>query len=214
MPSRTSCSSGSGLSPSRSTRLHDHSGRAEAALQGVALVERLLHRVQLPVAGEALDGGDLAAVGLDGEHRARLHALPVEVDGAGAAVAGVAPDDGSGLPEPFPQVVDQEHAGFDLVDVVDAVDGDPDLCHEPFLLGRDRDGAGHRRAAPDFGGSAEAQRQRAAPLWRRPHSIADLRPGQGGALRRRRTTASTLREPRSGTQVTAARGAAAAKQSA
>src|SRR3954447_14370144 len=122
-------------------RLHDHPRRAEAALQGVTLVEGLLDGVQLPVAGEALDGGDLAPVGLDGEHRARLHALPVQVDRAGAAVARVAPDDRSGLPEPLPQVVDEEHAGFYLVDVLHTVDGDPDLCHEPFLLAADRDGA-------------------------------------------------------------------------
>ena len=55
--------------------------------------------------------------------------LPVEVHGAGAAVAGVAADDGAGLSEPFPQVVDEQHAGLDVVGVVHAVDGDPDLCH-------------------------------------------------------------------------------------
>ena len=56
MPSRTSCSSGSGLSPSRSIACMIMPGRAVAALQAVVLVERLLHRVQLAVAGEALDG--------------------------------------------------------------------------------------------------------------------------------------------------------------
>ena len=49
-------------------------GRAVAALEGVVLVERLLHRVQLAVRGQALDRRDLVAVGLHGEHRARLHA--------------------------------------------------------------------------------------------------------------------------------------------
>ena len=50
-------------------------GRAEAALQRVLLVEGPLHRVQRAVrAGQALDRGDLAAVGLDGQHRAALHA--------------------------------------------------------------------------------------------------------------------------------------------
>ena len=35
-----------------------------------------LHRVQLAVRGQTLDGGDLVAVGLDGEHRAGLDARP------------------------------------------------------------------------------------------------------------------------------------------
>ena len=38
------------------------------------LPERLLQRVQLAAVGEALDGRDLGAVGLDGEHQARAHA--------------------------------------------------------------------------------------------------------------------------------------------
>src|SRR5215468_7210432 len=41
-----------------------HPRRAEAALQGVLLVERGLDRVQLRAAREALDGLDLAAVRL------------------------------------------------------------------------------------------------------------------------------------------------------
>src|ERR671936_740406 len=65
---------------------HDHPRRAEAALEGVALPERLLQRMQLAAPREALDRRDLAAVGLDREHGARLHRAPVEVDRAGAAV--------------------------------------------------------------------------------------------------------------------------------
>ena len=80
-------------------RRHDHARRAEAALQAVVLLERLLHRVQLAVGGQALDGGDLGAVGLDGEHRARLHRLAVEQHGARAARRRVAADVGAGEPE-------------------------------------------------------------------------------------------------------------------
>jgi len=105
--------------------LHDHPGRAEPALERVVVVERLLDGVQRPVTGEALDGGHLAAVGLHGEHRARLHALPVEVHRACTAVAGVASHDGAGLAEALPQVVDEQRAGLDIVGVVHAVDGDP-----------------------------------------------------------------------------------------
>ena len=115
MPSRISSSVGFGLSLSRSIALHDHPRRAEAALERVALVEGRLHRVQLAVLGEPLDGGHLVPVGLDREHVAGLHALAVEVDGAGAAVAGVAADHGAGLAELLAQVLDEQHAGFDVV---------------------------------------------------------------------------------------------------
>ena len=65
--------------------------------------------------------------------------LPSSVDGAGAAVAGVAPDDGPGLAEPFAQVVDEEHAWFDVVGVLRAVDGDFDLGHQDTPGGRAAD---------------------------------------------------------------------------
>ena len=55
--------------------------------------ERALQRRQLAVvAGQVLDRAHARAVGLDGEHHAALHGLPVELDRAGAAVAGVAAD--------------------------------------------------------------------------------------------------------------------------
>ena len=41
---------------------HDHAGRAEAALQAVIVLERLLHRMQLAALREAFDGRDLRAV--------------------------------------------------------------------------------------------------------------------------------------------------------
>jgi hypothetical protein len=82
--------------------LHDHAGRAVAALQGVVVAERLLHGVQGAVPGQSLDGEDVGAVGLHGEHRAGLDAVTVQVNGARPAVAGVAADDGADLAEPVP----------------------------------------------------------------------------------------------------------------
>src|SRR4051812_47579413 len=95
----------------------------------MALVEGLLHRIPLAVLGEALDRRDLAAVGLHSEDRAALHGLAVEVDGAGAAVGGVAADRRSGAPEPVTQVVDQEEPRLDVVLVTDAVDRRSDAGH-------------------------------------------------------------------------------------
>src|SRR6478609_2213658 len=58
-------------------RRHHHPRRAEAALQAMALAKRRLHRVQLAVLGQALDGRDLAALHLCREDRARLDRAPV-----------------------------------------------------------------------------------------------------------------------------------------
>ena len=110
-------------------RLHDHAGSAVAALEGVALVEGLLNRVELAILGEPLDRRHLVAVRLDGEDVARLHARAVEVHGAGTAVARVAPDDGSGLAEALAKVLDQKGPGLDLVGVAHPVDGHIDTGH-------------------------------------------------------------------------------------
>ena len=51
---------------------------------------------------------NVAAVGLHGEHGAGLHAVAVQVNGARAAVAGVAADHGADLAEPVTQVVHEQ----------------------------------------------------------------------------------------------------------
>ena len=86
-------------------------GRAVAALQAVVLPEGLLHRVQLVTVGQAFDGGDVGAVGLDGEHGARLDRLAADEDGAGPARRRVAADVGAGEPDHVAQVVDEQGAG-------------------------------------------------------------------------------------------------------
>jgi Rrf2 family protein len=116
---------------------HDHARRAVAALEGVLILERLLHRVEGAVrVAEALDRGDLAAVGLGGEDGARLHRDAVQCHRAGAALGGVTADVGAGEPEAVAQEVDEEGAGGDRDDTRGAVDrqADGDLTH-----------GGHRR---------------------------------------------------------------------
>ena len=93
----------------------------------------------------------LAPVGLDGEHRARLGALAVDVDGARAAVARVAPDVGAGQPERVAEEVDEQEPRLDVGLVRLAVDGDGDVLggHRRLLL-RVREGAlGGRAEGPD-----------------------------------------------------------------
>src|SRR5258708_28165113 len=93
---------------------HDHARRTEAALQTVLLPEALLHGVQLAVPGKALDGGHLAAVGLDREERAGLHRPSVEPYRAGAALAGVAAHVGAGEAQRFAEIKDEQQAGRHL----------------------------------------------------------------------------------------------------
>src|SRR5438552_12852930 len=81
---------------------HDHARRAETALEPVLLPEPLLDRVQLAVLRETLDGQDGRTVGLDREHRARLHRLAAEEDRARAALARVATDVCPGEPDDLP----------------------------------------------------------------------------------------------------------------
>src|SRR5262249_43887979 len=71
---------------------HHHAGRAEPALQPVRLLEGGLNGVQISAFRQPLDGCDLGAVGLDGEHVARFDRVAVEMHDAGAALAGIATD--------------------------------------------------------------------------------------------------------------------------
>ncbi len=73
-------------------RGYDHPRRAVAALQTVMFPESFLHRMQLPIRGQSFDSCDVRAVGLDREHRARLHGLTVKQNGARAADRSLATD--------------------------------------------------------------------------------------------------------------------------
>ena len=109
-------------------RGHQHARRAEAALQGVMLVERLLQRVQLPMRAEALDRLDAAAVGLHREHQAGAHAVAVDQHRAGAAHAVLAADMGAGQPERVAQEIGEQQARLDRASAGGAVHGDCDVA--------------------------------------------------------------------------------------
>src|SRR5438132_1247955 len=88
-------------------RGHDHSGRAEAALQTVMLAKGFLHRVQRRAIGrQPFDGLDLVAVGHDGQRGAGLYRLAVDMDDTGAALRGVATDMGARQPQVFTEKLD------------------------------------------------------------------------------------------------------------
>ena len=65
----------------------DEAGRAEAALHGARLDERLLHGARIVAFREPFDGNDFMPVGLCGEDEARAHERAVEQHRARAALA-------------------------------------------------------------------------------------------------------------------------------
>src|SRR5690348_5076403 len=113
----------------------NHSRRAETALQAVLFPKRFLNRMQratahggmagrccgavrLRASGKAFDGGDVRAVGLDGEHGAGLHSFAVEENGARTADAGFAADMRAGEAQRVAEIMNKEEAGLDGAFVV------------------------------------------------------------------------------------------------
>jgi len=106
---------------------HDHARRTKTALQTMLVPERFLNRMEMAVGGQAFDGGDLAAVGLDGEHGAGFHGLAVERHSARAADGGLAADMRPGVPGYFAQIMNEQHARLDFVGMRLSVDPKCDL---------------------------------------------------------------------------------------
>jgi hypothetical protein len=79
-------------------------------LQRVIVAEGFLHRVQLVSVGDALDRQDVGALALHREDRAGFDGLAVDVDDAGAALAGVAADMRAGEAQLLAQQLDQQGA--------------------------------------------------------------------------------------------------------
>jgi hypothetical protein len=65
--------------------------------------------------GDALDGRHIRAFRLPGEHGARLARLAVDMHDAGAALGRVAADMRSGQAKIFPQKLDQQGSGIDIL---------------------------------------------------------------------------------------------------
>ncbi len=82
---------------------HDHSRSAVAALQGMALVEGLLHGMQAIGGGQPLDRRHLAPVRLHGQHQARLDEGSINQHRAGPALADDAADVRARQPKLFAQ---------------------------------------------------------------------------------------------------------------
>src|SRR5262249_41767787 len=93
---------------------HHHAGGAIAALQAVLLKETLLDGIELAFLLEAFDSCDVAAVCLNGEHRAGFDRHSVEEHGTGAAMRRVAADVRASEPQVLSQKVNEKQSRLDL----------------------------------------------------------------------------------------------------
>ena len=90
----------------------DHAGCADAALCSALFEEALLDGVEFFVDGEAFDGGDLGAFGLQDGDEAGVDEVAVHQDGAGSALAFAAALFGSGEVQVFAEDVEEALHGW------------------------------------------------------------------------------------------------------
>src|ERR1700682_3340523 len=88
--------------------------RAKAALLGIIINERLLHRMQLVAIHQSLDCRNRLPLRLEGQHGARVNGFAVHNDSAGAAACAIAHTLCTGQFQFVPQRVEQRHAGLDF----------------------------------------------------------------------------------------------------
>src|SRR5438552_7526988 len=173
---------------------HDHARRAVAALQAMTIPESLLQRMQMTVARQAFDGGDVGAVRLHGEHRARLHRLAVDEDGTGAANARLAANVRPGQTARIAQIVHEQDTRLDGVIAWGVVDAEPN-----------RNGHGHlpvaAHATPFRPTTEDAEDTEEKPYGVSPRrssgSLSDVIPRHGsGRPERRRRAKGRIEPPR------------------
>ena len=113
-PSSTSVRVGCGVSASSATADDQLARDAEPALRGAGLEERRLQRVEPVAGGQALDRRHGRAVGLHGEHQARIHADVIDEDRARPALPHEAALLRAGQPEIVAQDVEEGVMDGDL----------------------------------------------------------------------------------------------------
>jgi hypothetical protein len=85
--------------------------------------------MQLVALRHAFDRQDIGAIGLRREHGAGFHRSTVEVDGAAAALGGIATDMRAGHAEMIAQEIDQQGAVLDIARVALAVNSQFNFGH-------------------------------------------------------------------------------------
>ena len=110
--SRTSASSGVGLSRSSASEAMTKPGVQKPHWKAWRFAERLLQRIEVVRLAEALDGEHLAAARLDREHQARPDADTVDHHRARAADAVLTPEVGARELQAIAEEVGQRHPHF------------------------------------------------------------------------------------------------------
>jgi hypothetical protein len=104
-----------------------HSRGAEAALERVVFVKRLLQRMQPSILGKSFNRIDLSTIGLYGKHDARTHGLAIEKDCACAADSVFATHVRSGKRKIFPEKIREKLPWLAFSPTAHAVDGEFDI---------------------------------------------------------------------------------------
>ena len=99
------------LLPQQVLRRDQHARRAVAALQRIALAERVLQIGDLAAVGQPFDRFHCTTIRLHGQRQAGAHDLAIEAHGAGAADAMLATDMGAGETEVVAQEVGEIEPG-------------------------------------------------------------------------------------------------------
>jgi hypothetical protein len=89
----------------------------------MAFFECFLHGVQMILASYAFNGCDRTTVGLHGKQGAAFRSSAIDQDIAGAAAAGIAAHVGARQSQYIPDVLYQHHSGFNLMAVMNAING-------------------------------------------------------------------------------------------
>ena len=125
---------------------------AEAALQPVAVGERLLQRVQFAgTGGQALHRGQGGPVGLHGQHEAGPDRLAVQQHGARPADALLAAQVSAGEPEVVAERIGQRAPGLHVDLLAVTVDAEAHLHGSSLLGGLGPGGLGQRAGDQDPG---------------------------------------------------------------
>ncbi len=125
-------------------RGHQEAGSAEPALKSMLFPEGFLDRVQVSVRRQPLHRGDLGAVGLNRQQRARLHGQIAQQDGTRSTTGGVTTDVSPGQTQHLPKEVHQEQSWLHLPPIGRPIDSNLNghLCHllPPWMVVRTQGG--------------------------------------------------------------------------
>ena len=107
------CSTGRWVREQQRFCRQDHSGGAEAALEGTKFKESFLDWVEVVPVAKAFDCHDIGAIGVDGQHRAATYGVVAHQNSTGTASLHIAGAFDAAQILRIPQKIDEQCVGFD-----------------------------------------------------------------------------------------------------